>query len=169
MKDVTKDDQWKEWMEEFKSESDRACAVLGPAVLDSQLYHLLKDYFVNDPTKTEKLFEGPAGPAANFSSRINLAYALGFISPDELYDLNIIRKIRNKFAHELHGLTFSIQHISDLCRKLKYPDKAALSDMVLNDRDRFVLTVVLLANWIALRRLGIRDSRRIVQKEVQFV
>jgi DNA-binding MltR family transcriptional regulator len=63
------------------------------------------------------LFEGEA-PLSTFSSKIKLVYFFGLI-PQELYrDLNLVRKIRNKFAHELDRLSFQDQSIADTVRAL---------------------------------------------------
>jgi DNA-binding MltR family transcriptional regulator len=98
MADSEKKEQWQEWMEEFQAESDRACAVLGAAFLDEQLRSLLESFFVDDQRKVKELFY-QSGPLASFSSRTSLAYVLGFLSPSEVHDLDLIRKIRNDFAH----------------------------------------------------------------------
>lgn len=162
--DATNGDQWQIWMDEFQNESDRACALLGAAFLDDQLRQLLEHFFVDD-RQIAGLFEN-ASALSTFSSRIELAFALGFIALRELRDLRIIRKIRNDFAHGLMGLSFQSDGISSRCRELKQCDVITSPEGIqTTNRDRFVLSVVMLANWIAIRRLGIRDTRRTIQRE----
>jgi hypothetical protein len=100
----------------FRAESDRACAVLGAALLDARIESLfgrrLREY------KQELLSSN--GPLGTFSARIRVARALAWISDDVRYDLDKVRSIRNEFAHNFdHELSFSTQSIADKCRTLR--------------------------------------------------
>ena len=100
----------------FRSESDRACAILGAALLDARLESLYNRRF---QFSKDELLSGN-GPLSTFSTRIRLAHALAWISDDVQYDLNIIRSVRNDFAHNFdHELSFSTQSIADKCRNLR--------------------------------------------------
>ena len=55
-----------------------------------------KDAFNHDKRKELLAWTGPLG---TFSSRISMAYLLGHIPPWMYRDLELIRGIRNKFAH----------------------------------------------------------------------
>lgn len=99
----------------FRAESDRACAVLGAALLDSRLESL---YERRLRCFKEELLSSN-GPLGTFSARIRVARALAWISEDVRFDLDQIRSIRNDFAHCAdHHLSFSNQSISDKCRTL---------------------------------------------------
>lgn len=166
MSEVAKHEQWQEWMEEFQEESDRACAVLGPAFLDHHLKMLLEAFFVNAP-EVKEMF-GSLKPLGSFAARIDLTFALGFLAPSERRDLNLIRKIRNDFSHQLHGLDFSTPSIVDRCRELstcRFIEGGIIG--VLEPRSKFIGSVVLLANWIAIRRLEIGEKRRVIRSEVK--
>jgi Mannitol repressor len=100
----------------FRAESDRACAVLGAALLDARLESLYNRRLRN--SKEELLSSN--GPLGAFSARIRVARALAWISEDVRYDLDQIRSIRNEFAHNFdHELAFSNQSIADKCRTLR--------------------------------------------------
>ena len=100
----------------FRAESDRACAVLGAALLDARLESLY-DRRLRD-SKQELLSNN--GPLGTFSARIRIARALAWISEDVRYDLDQVRSIRNEFAHNFdHELAFSTQSIADKCRTLR--------------------------------------------------
>ena len=167
MTDSSKREQWAEFLEEFQAESDRACAVLGAAFLGEQLRSLLTAFLVDDLAQVEGLFEGAAAPLSSFASRTQMAYMLGFLSPSQHRDLDLIRRIRNKFAHDLHGVSFTSPSIASRCAELAGCNVIgnALGDM--GPRSRFVVTVAMLSQWIPLRRLGIGDSRRQVQPEAK--
>jgi hypothetical protein len=99
----------------FAAESDRAAAVLGAALLDERLK---KVFYTKLVAKHESLL-GKMSPLGTFSSRINLAFALRWIDQDTECDLNIIRDVRNDFAHHLdHNLSFETQSIADRCKNL---------------------------------------------------
>lgn len=100
----------------FRGESDRACAVLGAALLDARLESLY-DRRLRD--SKQELLSGN-GSLSTFSARIRVARALVWISEDVRYDLDQVREIRNEFAHNLdHELSFSTQSIADKCRTLR--------------------------------------------------
>ena len=107
-KEVTIDEHAREafekFLDEFKSESDRAAVILGAAKLDILLYQLLTKFLIASPAGTDELFDGDA-PLGTFSSKINLAHRLGLIDKDFSRALHLIRKIRNSFAHEISGTT----------------------------------------------------------------
>ena len=55
------------------------------------------------------------GPLASFSQRIAIAYAFDLISSAQYKDLEIIRKVRNHFAHHPLDTTFNTHDIKPLC------------------------------------------------------
>ena len=102
----------------FRSESDRACAVLGAALVDERLRHVFdrRLHFEN----TELLSHH--GVLGSFSSRIKVARALDWIADDVHNDLKQVRDIRNKFAHHAdHLLSFADDSVVGKCRNLKVP------------------------------------------------
>jgi mannitol operon repressor len=115
------DRKWDEFWKEFQHETPRAVVILSSAFMDSLLHDLLASFLINS-TEVEKLLGNENDfnrPLSNFGSRITLAYCLGLISDIELNDLRCINKIRNKFAHKIHGLTFDSYEIVSLCNKLQ--------------------------------------------------
>lgn len=97
---------WKEFWafyEEFRDESDRAAVVLGAARLDIGLRHLLDAFLLPDPSpKEDPLLDGDS-PLSTFSARITASHRLGLVDADTARALHLVRKIRNAFAHDLHG------------------------------------------------------------------
>ncbi|QOF76074.1 MltR family transcriptional regulator [Variovorax sp. 38R] len=101
------------------SADDRTCALVLAANLDNRLRELLIAHFLPvDGSKKEEIFEGN-GPLSTFSSRITVANLCGLLSEAEHHDLNLIRKIRNFFAHEEENLNFASQKISSRCKSLR--------------------------------------------------
>lgn len=101
----------------FRSESDRACAVLGAALIDERLKQLFNGrlHYSN-----KELLSSSGGVLGSLGSRILVARALTWISDDVRFDLDQVRKIRNIFAHNAdHELSFADQSIASKCRSLK--------------------------------------------------
>jgi mannitol operon repressor len=107
-----------EFLAEFQKESDRGGALVGAALLDARLERLLLSHLVKGKG-SEELVSGGNAPLGSFSARINVCLALGLITPPEQHELNLVRKIRNEFAHREHGITFDDQKISGICRALR--------------------------------------------------
>ena len=84
------------------SASDRSCVIVAAAYIDELLEYLLKNFVYSPSSEKEDkdLFSG-YGPLSSFSSKILLSYRLGLISNYEYKTLQIIRKIRNTFAHDI--------------------------------------------------------------------
>jgi DNA-binding MltR family transcriptional regulator len=83
-------------------ESDRGCVLVGGAVLDEGLEQLLRAEMPDDPKIVKDLvnplFMHP-GPLATFWARSRIAFSLGYLSKETFDDLEVIRDIRNSFAH----------------------------------------------------------------------
>lgn len=116
---------------ELLSQSDRGAAVLGGAYIDADLGEALKSKLrdlnlSNKETLHKRLFRHN-GPLSTFSARIDMAFALYLIGEKTRHDLDIIRGIRNDFAHDLEvgspdkGLTFLSQPVADRCNNLWFP------------------------------------------------
>jgi hypothetical protein len=104
------------FMDRMSSESERASAVLGGALVDAKLQDLFRRKL---RCFQDELLEG-MGPISTFSARIRLARALDWISEDARMDLDTIRKIRNDFAHSLdHDLSFDEQSVTARCFNLR--------------------------------------------------
>lgn len=125
---------------EFSSESDRAVGVLCAAYLDHLLGELIVINMDVERTVAEKLlFKDVYAPLQSFSARMHVTYCLGLIDETQHKNLNLIRKVRNAFAHQLVDLSFEDENISKLCRKLSFP---AGEIRELSIRDRFIIASV---------------------------
>lgn len=83
-------------------ESERASVILAGARLDVDLERLLKHILHHHPGGTDPMFDGDR-LLGTFSAKIAMAYRLGAISSDLEHALQLTRKIRNDFAHQLEG------------------------------------------------------------------
>ena len=99
---------------EFQEETDRGAALVGAALLDEQLLELLSSHML-DKKQSKELLQGGTAPLGTFSARIKAAYCLGLLTDLEYRELQNIRKVRNEFAHQVHGLAFEAKKVSALC------------------------------------------------------
>lgn len=113
------DDSWKSVFDELGGESERACAIVGAAYLDDLLLKCLEGYLLENPDSYDELLnpDNSNAPLGSFGSKITMAYAIGLINQDDLKAFRKIKRIRNRFAHDLQ-LSFSADDISDHCKDL---------------------------------------------------
>lgn len=110
--------RFKELLEELKHESARGEVLVSATVLDEQLAECITARLV-DHSDVAKLTRGFNAPLGTFASRILGALALGCISEREYRDLQVIRAIRNEFAHQL-AVSFDDAAIADRCALLAF-------------------------------------------------
>jgi len=132
-----------EFLAEFQAETDRGAALVGAALIDTRLDALLRSHFVKSKA-VEDLMDAGNAPLGTFSARIKMAHALGLVTDLEFSECEIIRRVRNMFAHGVHGLTFKDQRLSDLCNNLKAntPDGQRFDG---NPRRLFINSVIILS------------------------
>lgn len=102
---------------DLKQETDRSCALLASAYLDGLLMSGIRERLRGRKKDIDELFHG-MGILNSFGARIRIAYAIGYIGDDERTDFDIIRAIRNKFAHIPSRISFDTQSIRDQCNNL---------------------------------------------------
>ena len=134
----------------FQGETDRACAVLGSALLEYLLGKLIEKNLTNLNNKvSDEIFRAPNAPLGTFSSRINIAHALNLMDKSNYEELRTMKGIRNQFAHDLDVHTFEgNQSVKGLCHNfskgINYAKhkKEPLRSILSAPRNLFVLTVV---------------------------
>lgn len=113
LKRITLSDEVQYLFEQFGGESDRASVILVAAVMDEHLKKMLKSKLVQIRSKDDLLFNGLNAPMGTFRPRIEIAYRLGLISRKMQKSLDIIRNIRNDFAHDIFHCDFQNQSVRD--------------------------------------------------------
>lgn len=103
---------------EMLKESDRGLALYATAHIDNELEKILRNKLVGSTQHLNDIFSFN-GPLGTFSSKIKLSYSLGLISKAKMNDINILRKIRNEFAHFNQSLNFETESNKILCNKLQ--------------------------------------------------
>jgi len=85
---------------------ERSAVIVGAAQLDDSLERFLLEVLQPQPGGNDKLF-GVNAPIRDTYRKINLAYRLGIIDDDLERALQLVRKIRNAFAHSLESASLS--------------------------------------------------------------
>lgn len=116
--------------------------------MDVCLSDLLCISLVENKNTDKDLFEGTA-PLSTFSSRIKLAYYLGLISRNCRRDLDIVRGIRNDFAHKPEIISFETQSIRDRCKNLSFSYQEKDADL----RSHFTAAVMRVLSHIHIATL----------------
>lgn len=106
---------------QLNKESHRGAVVLSCSFIEDQLRNILASFLI-ETKETEKLLEGFNAPLGTLSSRAVMAHSLGLITDREYKEIEILKKIRNEFAHNFKA-TFNDQKIIDLCKTLKFSAK----------------------------------------------
>ena len=128
------------------SESPRGKVLVACSFLEEQLKNVIEAYLIED-SDTELLLEGFNAPLGSLSSRIKAAHCLGLISDIEYADCNILRKIRNEFAHSHHA-SFEDNKCKDLCANLHLSAKD-YGDVVVGALGQFTTaSVALISNLV---------------------
>lgn len=145
---------------ELWGESERASVIVGSALLDETLRQIITNFLIQDKTSKKKhdkeLFEG-YGPLATFSARIKIAFRLGLISENEKRNLDLIRKMRNDFAHKIDDLSFDDKTIRGYVRTLNL---TKTTDNIQDAWARFQVYVFVLKHRLDTRALEAEQERR---------
>jgi hypothetical protein len=108
---------------ELYGASDRARAVLLASFVENALERYLKTKLrPTFPSSDYRHIFGFEAPLGSFSAKIKVAFAFNWYGPDTLHDLDLIRELRNGFAHSRNTFEFVTPEIAAVCRELRAPD-----------------------------------------------
>jgi hypothetical protein len=148
---------------ELRLESDRGLALVGAAVIDDKLRATLAAFFV-DCSAVPKLIDQGNVPLGAFSARADACLALGLIDDFEYSEITLVRRIRNEFAHGLHGTHFNTEPINGYCSSLRSNLPEDYGQPKLAPRFRFMNSVVLLAMRLYYRPDWVARERRVAKE-----
>ncbi|MDR6943704.1 MltR family transcriptional regulator [Mucilaginibacter pocheonensis] len=115
----TSEQTFNRFIEELEVESDRGAAIFAGTFFECTLKIILEE-LLNKVKSTKSLLEDANGGLNTFSAKINICYSLGFITLHEYQALNILKKVRNQFAHNFeYKFSFEDKKISAQCSALK--------------------------------------------------
>ncbi len=126
--------------------------------LDELLLRILLAFLI-ERDGTKRLVEGFNAPLGTLSTRSAAAYALGLISDQEFKECEKLRRIRNRFAHDVHA-SFDAQDIRDLAHTLTLAAQD-YSDVVVDARGRYTTAAVALIMNLTNRPAYVSKKRRL--------
>lgn len=103
---------------ELRASTDRNIAILASSGVEWQLARLIIKKLPNTTEKSILKLLDNNGPLSTLYATTQLGFALGLYDKDVSHDLEIIRRVRNSFAHSPRPITFRTAEISEECQKL---------------------------------------------------
>ena len=152
------DETHREIFDELEKQTDRGAAIIGASLLETRIEEALKIRLLTNKI-TEDLF-GASSALGTFSAKINLAYSLRIYGKKTHRELNLIRKIRNEFAHFVKPLNFDSPKIANQCRELWFPKVVEINGQPLAPQDaraQYLRSINILNSllWETVRKDGI--------------
>lgn len=105
------------FMAHVSKQDDYALVLSLATFIEDTLGRVLSSYF-RDCKATRDLIDGFNAPLGTLSSRIKAAYSFGLIMKQQFDDMEILRNVRNKFAHNWEGVSLEQGDIKALIGKL---------------------------------------------------
>ncbi len=136
--------------------NDRGAALLLVANLENSMRIAIEGKLSTAERHRAMLFDGEVSPFGTFSRKIRMGYALRLFGDETRSNLEIIRRIRNVFAHAPCPLHFSTVEVVNACALLKVPAPvgAAEDQKHANTTGRERFTLVCERTEVALRNTG---------------
>lgn len=105
-------------LNQIRDIDDRGAAILLTALVEHHLEMAILQHLVRADDDTVSNLVDVGGPLSSFYAKIYLGYAMGIYDGDLKAHLDVIRHIRNAFAHARIPLSFWTPQIIDECKKL---------------------------------------------------
>jgi hypothetical protein len=142
----TPDEYQAAWQEVFDAPA-RAAVIVAAALIERKLKELILGQLAPGLDKGDKDLFGPMKPLSSFSAKIRLGYGLRLYGDRTYHDLDLLREMRNLFAHGPLSMDFNTPEVKNeiekfYCHSRNVPDP----------RQRFVSVATLLISHLALRQ-----------------
>jgi hypothetical protein len=109
------------------TEQDRALALVGANIVDQSLRLVLMSHFAELSEKENEALFGINGALNSFANKTQIAYALTIIDAHDKNAIDVIRAIRNAFAHTSMHVSFRTPAVVAHCRKFDMPRRDSAS------------------------------------------
>jgi len=128
-----------DFLQEFNQETERGAALAAAAFLDDILERILAAFLIPNDSGFD-LTSGFNAPLGTLSARVAACHAMGLISEAEFRECQLIRKIRNEFAHKVK-MSFEVDRVKSLCASLSMSAKP-YGDVTVGARGQFTTAAV---------------------------
>lgn len=99
-------------LNQYLNALDERGLVLSLAAFSEEILGKMLETFMLDNKISKELIDGFNAPLGTFSSRIKACFSLGMINGSQYKDLEILRKVRNKFSHSWEMISLEDDDIS---------------------------------------------------------
>lgn len=99
-------------------ETERGRALVSASLIEEMLEEVLRRFLLAN-SAASKLFDEPNAPLSTLSAKAAASRALGLITAEEFADIELVRKIRNDFAHNVM-CSFDDEKIRNRAMALKF-------------------------------------------------
>jgi hypothetical protein len=101
-------------------ENERGAAIILAVHLETALQTALVKRLKIDKKHFGDMF-GFNGPMGTFDNKVRMASAIGLLTDETRSYLDVIRRIRNAFAHSMVPISFKTREVLNACSLLKVP------------------------------------------------
>jgi hypothetical protein len=116
-------DCFKAFNSSLAEESDRARVIVIACWIEEFLEVKLTNEFSKGNAEARKALFSNNGPFATFLAKINAASCAGWIDSDVYHDVQVIRKLRNVFAHSYDPVSLNEEKTRNLIESLRVPHR----------------------------------------------
>lgn len=147
----------------LNKDDDLSVIIVGSSFIDTILRSILEKKFIKSSI-TNKMLDSKRGTLGTFMARADACYILGLIKKPLYEDLIKIAEVRNEVAHYRLALNFKSESVINLCGQFSYfkslksgtlGEPVGLEKYMVNARNQFVMTVVMISERLLLIGSGI--------------
>jgi len=149
------------FLPELNKETERGAVLVSCSFLDELLRRILLAYLIEGKHSTD-LVDGFNAPLGTFSARIRAVSALGLLMSYEVEHCELMRRIRNRFSHEVH-VSFRDQQIVDWCKSFNGSAKD-YPGVTVNARGQYISAATALIMNLTNRPHYVSEERRKTRK-----
>jgi hypothetical protein len=105
------------------SDSDRGAATTMASLTDLAMNGILiYGLGIKEQSAIKALFIGDKAPLSTFEAKCEVASSIGLIGENTINNLEVIRHIRNTFAHAIANISFEEPEMERACNRLRLSD-----------------------------------------------
>jgi DNA-binding MltR family transcriptional regulator len=154
----------------LEQNTNRADAITWACQIEQALQVLLRTGMIVGP-EVDKLFDDSDGPLSSFAAQIKCAWAIGLIDGELRKDLDCIRKVRNRFAHENEQTLFSSSPVREWFRQLSpvKHGRVIVTEFSRSEYTKVVFEIQLTLMALVWQRVGIEgdiEQARSIVREI---
>lgn len=130
-KNILSNTFYEEFTRELENESERGIVLLCCSIIEELLKIRLLEFVIDDEKAVKDLFK-TNGAFSNAESRVQSCFYLGLIPKSIKENILTLQKIRNKFGHQVTGISLDSEQVKGLCNNLYIPKDSYLPPIIIS-------------------------------------